>query len=106
MHTSTHLTTDPTMHPTLIHIGSIPIRSFGLMVLLGFVLALFYAMSAARRKLMEAEGSRQLAPGSRQDAGSTHQAQNTTHTPAQTPAQSHPHPSTQPITPDHVFDMS
>jgi phosphatidylglycerol:prolipoprotein diacylglycerol transferase len=37
------------MRPTLIEIAGIPIRSFGLMVLLGFGLALVYAMAMARR---------------------------------------------------------
>lgn len=39
------------MLPDLFHIGRIPVRSFGLMVLLGFLLALWYAVASARRKL-------------------------------------------------------
>src|SRR5262245_6065890 len=76
------------MHPTLFHIGSIPIRSFGLMVLLGFVLALFYAMSTARRKLAVFQSqSSFLTNAPRKSANSAA-------------------PSAHPITPDHVFDMS
>ncbi len=39
------------MRPTLFNIGPIPIRSFGIMVLAGFLLGLWYAMGAARRRM-------------------------------------------------------
>ncbi len=39
------------MRPTLIEIAGIPIRSFGLMVLLGFGVAAVYAMGVARRRM-------------------------------------------------------
>src|SRR6185369_3479128 len=39
------------MRPTLFNIGPIPIRSFGVMVLIGFLLALWYAMGSARRRM-------------------------------------------------------
>src|SRR5215470_10704460 len=39
------------MRPNLFNIGPIPIRSFGVMVLIGFLVALWYAMGAARRRL-------------------------------------------------------
>jgi phosphatidylglycerol:prolipoprotein diacylglycerol transferase len=39
------------MRPTLIEIAGFPIRSFGLMVLLGFSLALWYASVVARRRM-------------------------------------------------------
>ena len=88
------------MHPTLIHIGSIPIRSFGLMVLLGFILALIYAMSAARRKL-------QGTGGRRQDAGSALRTPISELTTDSQPSTLNSQPvNHQPITPDHVFDMS
>jgi phosphatidylglycerol:prolipoprotein diacylglycerol transferase len=39
------------MFPTLFHIGPIPIRTYGVMVLIGFLLALWYAMATARRRM-------------------------------------------------------
>lgn len=48
------------MRPTLFHLGPIPIRSFGVMVLLGFLLALWYAMASARRR---AAGHKPGEPG-------------------------------------------
>jgi phosphatidylglycerol:prolipoprotein diacylglycerol transferase len=39
------------MRPTLFYIWSVPVRSFGVMVLIGFLLALWYAMSMARKKM-------------------------------------------------------
>jgi phosphatidylglycerol---prolipoprotein diacylglyceryl transferase len=39
------------MHPTLFHIGPYPVHSFGVMVLLGFVLGLTYAVTQIRRQL-------------------------------------------------------
>lgn len=41
----------PPMYPTLFHIGPIPIRSYGVMVLIGFLLALWYVMRAAQRRM-------------------------------------------------------
>lgn len=37
------------MHPTLFHLGPLPIRSYGVMVLIGFLLGLWYATSRARQ---------------------------------------------------------
>ncbi|NLH98522.1 MAG: prolipoprotein diacylglyceryl transferase [Chthonomonadales bacterium] len=37
------------MHPILFHIGPIPIRAYGALILIGFFLALRYAMAEARR---------------------------------------------------------
>src|SRR5262245_29557985 len=48
------------MRPILFYLGPVPIRSFGVMVLLGFLLALWYAMSAARRRMA---GRRPDEPG-------------------------------------------
>src|SRR5437016_2524792 len=39
------------MHPILFHIGPIPVHSFGVMVLIGFLLGLTYTMAAARRRM-------------------------------------------------------
>lgn len=39
------------MHPVLFHIGPIPIRSYGVLVLVGFLLGLWYVMRAARRRM-------------------------------------------------------
>lgn len=39
------------MHPILFHVGSFPVRSYGVMVLAGFLLGLWYASAAARRRL-------------------------------------------------------
>src|SRR2546421_1619043 len=39
------------MRPTLFNIGPIPIRSFGVMVLTGFLFALWYALAATRRRM-------------------------------------------------------
>jgi phosphatidylglycerol:prolipoprotein diacylglycerol transferase len=39
------------MRPVLFHIGSFPVRSFGVMVLAGFLLALWYAMTVVRREM-------------------------------------------------------
>jgi phosphatidylglycerol:prolipoprotein diacylglycerol transferase len=38
------------MRPNLFQLGPVPIRSFGLMVLIGFGLALYYALSTVRRQ--------------------------------------------------------
>jgi phosphatidylglycerol:prolipoprotein diacylglycerol transferase len=48
------------MRPTLIEIAGIPIRSFGLPVLLGFLAGLFYTMRMARRK---SKGTKPGEPG-------------------------------------------
>jgi len=40
------------MHPILFHIGPVPVRAYGVAVLLGFLLGLAYAMAAARRQLL------------------------------------------------------
>ncbi|MGC8667659.1 MAG: prolipoprotein diacylglyceryl transferase [Chthonomonadales bacterium] len=39
------------MHPILFHLGSFPVRSYGVMVLVGFLMGLWYASAAARRRL-------------------------------------------------------
>ncbi len=90
------------MYPTLFHIGNIPVRSFGLMVLLGFVLALWYAMAAARRNLeeMRVRGNESKTDG-RADSRTRRRrgkAVDAAHASRLTPHAS--------ITPDHVFDMS
>lgn len=48
------------MRPTLINLGPVPIRSYGVMVLLGFLLALWYATTMARRRM---EGRKPNEPG-------------------------------------------
>lgn len=50
------------MRPILFYIGSTPIRSFGVMVLIGFLLALRYAMAAARRRMAKT-GQKPGEPG-------------------------------------------
>jgi phosphatidylglycerol---prolipoprotein diacylglyceryl transferase len=50
------------MRPTLFNIGPVPIRSFGVMVLIGFILALWYAMTMARKR-MERLGQKAGDPG-------------------------------------------
>ncbi len=39
------------MRPTLFNLGPFPVHSFGVMVLAGFLLALWYTMAAARRRM-------------------------------------------------------
>ena len=39
------------MHPVLFHIGSLPVRSYGVVVLIAFLLALAYATSRVRRDM-------------------------------------------------------
>lgn len=63
------------MRPTLIELGPIPIHSYGVMVLIGFLLALWYAMAVARR---QSRGVGQTKPDTRRPG---------------------------PITPEHVFDV-
>src|SRR5437016_3549270 len=72
------------MRPILLYIGSIPVRSFGIMVLIGFLLALWYAMSAARRRMVEEE-KRRGGEGETEHRTPEHR---------------------NPITPDHIFDFS
>src|SRR5438046_2004726 len=94
------------MHPTLFHIGSIPVRSFGLMVLLGFVLGLIYATSAAKRRLaLASNDSSDMSDQSDSSEPNTHHPKPTAERP--TPNTQRPTSNAQhPITPDHVFDMA
>jgi phosphatidylglycerol:prolipoprotein diacylglycerol transferase len=69
------------MLPTLFHIGPIPIRSFGVMVLLGFLLGLWYAMAMARRRICTRSSGLLVMAG---------------HKPGEPGV----------ITPDHIFDLS
>ncbi|MCC6728191.1 MAG: prolipoprotein diacylglyceryl transferase [Chthonomonadales bacterium] len=39
------------MHPILFKLGPITVRSYGVLILVGFLLALWYAMAAARRRM-------------------------------------------------------
>jgi len=75
------------MRPTLIELGPIPIRSYGVMVLLGFLLGMWYAMAVARRRLRDV-GSRVSAVGK-----------------SQSPSPEPRTPNPDLITPDHVFDV-
>src|SRR5258706_6980844 len=53
------------MQPILFHLGPIPIRSYGFMVFVGFVIALFYTREMARRRLVAAQlpdAQRQITP--------------------------------------------
>src|SRR5690348_10292572 len=54
IHSSTHslihsFTHPLCMHPILFHLGTVAIRSYGAMILVGFVLGLWFGMAAARR---------------------------------------------------------
>lgn len=59
------------MHPTLFHIGSLPVRSYGTMVIIGFLLALWRTMKVCERRMKtEPEGSpRRISPESFFDLG-------------------------------------
>jgi phosphatidylglycerol---prolipoprotein diacylglyceryl transferase len=51
------------MYPTLFHIGSIPVRSYGTMVIVGFLLALWRTMKVCERRMKtEPEGSPRRVP--------------------------------------------
>jgi len=63
------------VHPILFHIGPLPVRAYGTLILIGFLVALRYVLAAARRRATE-------------DAGNS----------APT--------GFEPITADHVLDMS
>ncbi len=69
------------MHPILFHVGPFPVRAYGVMILIGFFLALRYAMSEARWMARTPLGgsSSSMPPVSDAQGG---------------------------ITPDHVFDMA
>src|SRR5258708_37665830 len=43
------------MQPILFHLGPIPIRSYGFMVFIGFVIALFYTREMVRRRIAAAQ---------------------------------------------------
>ena len=65
------------MYPVLVHLGPLPIRAYGFMVFVGFVLGLLYIRAMARRSLIQRES----------DSAAT---------------RSHPHTPEHPVTPDHV----
>jgi phosphatidylglycerol:prolipoprotein diacylglycerol transferase len=74
------------VHPVLFHIGSFPVRAYGTLILVGFFVALRYAMGEARR-LSASTGSASTgsaSTGSAADATDEHKR----------------------ITPEHVFDMA
>ncbi len=51
------------MHPILFHIGPFPVRAYGVLILIGFFLALRYAMSEARRMAAGAtDGRNSITP--------------------------------------------
>lgn len=59
------------MYPTLFHIGSFPVRSYGTMVIIGFLLALWRTMKVCERRMKtEPEGSpRRIPPENLSDLG-------------------------------------
>ena len=59
------------MHPTLFHIGTLPVRSYGTMVIIGFLLALWRTMKVCERRMKtEPEGSpRRIHPEAIFDLG-------------------------------------
>jgi phosphatidylglycerol:prolipoprotein diacylglycerol transferase len=50
------------MHPILFHLGPFPVRAYGVMILIGFFIALRYAMAEARRLQAASPGSATVSP--------------------------------------------
>lgn len=50
------------MHPILFYLGSFPVRSYGVFILIGFTLALWYGMLTAR-EMMERRGAKEDQKG-------------------------------------------